>query len=318
MSITQFYLIQLANQCYLDQIQRSPPPATERRQILPHLHPTASPCQHNLPTPCLPSTPILVQLKNSGRNLEIHVVKGPEDTLKKTAITVLNQLNISPAVEAVSPIHGSRHDHVFYICRLCCSTITHIMNIGAMLHHLTHFHIKDRYNHGDKLTREAFDHLIEIRHLLRQTTDRRIFSIIRSSSDLLPNITWRGNKVNSETNSLTMKTINTSDRGTIERKKQPKPTPTLLSTPPTNRNDQVNRTTPLELSSLRMINTGLSLNLSHASLPSSTHRLKYAEELTKITDMPQPIDRETNEVNTLGETTTTPRTRNGGVRKGKF
>ena len=261
------------------------------------------------------------------RPRNLHVVKGPDDTLiqtlhtdlfNKTAIQILNQLSTSPAVEPVSPIHGSRHDHAFYICRLCCSTITHIMNIGAMLHHLTTFHIKDRYNHGDKLTREAFDHLIEIRHLLRQTTDRRIFSIIRSSSDSLPNITWRGNKVNSETNSLTMKTVNTSDRGTIERKKQPKSTPTLLSTPLTNRNDQVNRTTPLELSSLRMINTGLSLNLSHASLPSSTHRLKYTEELTRNTDTPHPIDTGTNEVNTPGEATTTPRTRNGGVRKGKF
>ena len=231
---------------------------------------------------------------------------------------ILNQLSTSPAVEPVSPIHGSRHDHAFYICRLCCSTITHIMNIGAMLHHLTHFHIKDRYNHGDKLTREAFDHLIKIRHLLKQTTDCRIFSIIRSSSDLLQSTTWRGNKVNSGTNSLIMDTIGALDRNTIERKKQPKPAPTSLSKPPTNRNDQVNSITPLALSSLLMINTGLSLNLSHASSPSSTPRLKYPEELTRITDTPQPIDTETNEVNTLGETTTTPRTRNGGVRKGKF
>ena len=165
MSITQFYLIQLANQCYLDQIQRSPPPATERRQILPHLHPTASPCQHNLPTPCLPSTPILVQLKNSGRNLEIHVVKGPEDTLKKTAITVLNQLNISPAVEAVSPTLSTSADFVVHQ--------SHIMNIGAMLQHLTCYHTKDRHNHRDKLTREAFDHLVKIRHLLKQKTNRQ-------------------------------------------------------------------------------------------------------------------------------------------------
>ena len=130
------------------------------------------------------------------------MVKGPEDTLiqmlhsdlyRRTAITILNQLNISPAVEAVSPIHGSRHDHSFYICWLCCPSITHIMNIGAMLHHLTCYHITDRHNPRDKLESKAFDHLLEIRHLLKQTTDRRIFSIVRSSSDLLPNTTWRGN-----------------------------------------------------------------------------------------------------------------------------
>ena len=74
------------------------------------------------------------------------MVKGPEDSLIQTlhsdlfrqqAMTILKQLNISPAVESVSPTFGSRYDHSFYICRLCCKSITHIMNIGAMLHHLT-------------------------------------------------------------------------------------------------------------------------------------------------------------------------------------
>ena len=144
MSFSVFYLTQLSNKCYIEHVMRSPPPATRRIEILPDQHKSASPCEHNLPTPCPQSTPILVQLTNSGRNSNIH--KGTGDTLlqllhsdlyNKTAIKILNELNNSPAVDAISPIHGSRNDHAFYICRLCRTKNTHIMNVGAMLHHLT-------------------------------------------------------------------------------------------------------------------------------------------------------------------------------------
>jgi hypothetical protein len=116
----------------------------------------------------------------------------------------LNRLNKSPAVDAISPVQGSRQDHSFYICRLCYPKLTHIMNIGATLHHITHDHYTDRYNHRDKLTQEASGHLAEIRHLLQQTNNRRVFSLIRSSLDSLPIITWRGNSANSDIKSITM------------------------------------------------------------------------------------------------------------------
>ena len=138
-----------------------PPPATEGRHILPYHAKPESPCEHNLPTPCPPSTPILVQFTNSGRNQYVQVHQGPADNLlqrlhtdllNRTAIDTLNSLNKSPAVEAISPIQGSRHDHSFYICQLCYPKLTHIMNIGATLHHMTHEHNTDRHNHRDKLT----------------------------------------------------------------------------------------------------------------------------------------------------------------------
>ena len=120
----------------------SPPPAAERQHILPYHTKPDSPCEHNLPTPCPPSTPILVQLTNSGRNQHVPVHQGPKDDLlqgfhsdlfNRLAINILNKLNNSPAVDAISPVQGSRHDHSFYICRLCYPKITHIMNIGATL-----------------------------------------------------------------------------------------------------------------------------------------------------------------------------------------
>ena len=328
-SIDQSYRVQLSNQYYQGHIQRSPPPAAERRQILPYLHPTASPCEHNLPTPCPPSTPILIQWTNSGRNLDIHVVKGPEDSLIQTlhsdlfrqqAMTILKQLNISPAVESVSPTLGSRHDHSFYICRLCCKSITHIMNIGAMLHHLTYYHITDDHTPRDELENKAFNYLFEIRHLLKQTIDNRIFSIIRASSDSLPIISWRGNKANSGTNKLTMGTITALDRSPTEGNQRPLPTPTSTSRPPTYRSNQVNNNnTPLSRSISHMISTGLSLNLDYENSSSSTPRLEYAKGITSTdTPLETPIDTVTDDVNTYQQATSSPRTRNGGVRKGIF
>jgi hypothetical protein len=124
--------------------------------------------------------------------------------INRSAINILNDLNSSPAVEAISPIRGSRHNHSFYICRLCYPKRTHIMNIGATLHHITQDHISEHHNYRDKLTQEAFDHLTEVRHLLQQSNDRRVFTTIRSSSDSLPIITWRGNSLNSDTTSFNM------------------------------------------------------------------------------------------------------------------
>ena len=127
-------------------------------------------------------------------------------------------------------------------------------------------------------------------------------------------------EVISGTKSFIMDTIFALDLSTIERKQRPMPAPTSLSRPPTNRSNQVNNYTPLTLSMLHMINTGLSLNLDHTSSSDSTPRLEYAEGITGIINTPlnTPIDTVTNEVNTHEEATTTPKTRNGGVRKGKF
>merc|ERR1712086_862245 len=122
------------------------------------------------------------------------------DLFKQQAITILKQLNVSPAVEAVNPIPGNKHDHSCYICLRYCTSITHTMNIGAMLHHLTYYHITDDHTPRDKLENKAFNYSFEIRHLLKRTIDSRIFSIIRASSDSLPIISWRDNKANSGTN----------------------------------------------------------------------------------------------------------------------
>merc|ERR1712051_956231 len=123
--------------------------------------------------------------------MEDQIQRLHQELLNATAIKTLNMLNDSPAVESVSPSGGSRKDHSFYKCRLCPNSNTHIMNIGATLHHITHIHATERYDNKDKLTLEAFGHLTKIRHLLRQTNDRRVFTIIRSSSDSIPIINWK-------------------------------------------------------------------------------------------------------------------------------
>lgn len=291
MSFSPYYITQLSNEYYIEHLLRSPAPAAGRKQILPYHTKPDSPCEHNLPTPCPPSTPILVQLTNSGRTQYVPVHQGPTDNLlqrlhsdliNRSAIYILNELNESPAVEAVSPIKGSRHDHSFYICRLCHPRITHIMNIGARLHHITQHHISDRYDHRNKLTQAAFGHLTEIRRLLQQTNDRRVFTIIRSSSDSLPIITWRGNNTNSDINSVKIEGRRTPTPGTPNKTVQKPLTTTLLSRSPTNRNVKVNR---IPTVALTMINTGLSLDLSDIS-PNSTNRLEYAERITGIINTP--------------------------------
>ena len=124
MTFSPFYIVQVSNEHYIEHYLRTPPPAAEGQHILPYHNKPDSPCEHNLPTPCPPSTRILVQLTNSGRNQHIQVHQGPEDDLlqrlhadlfNRTAINILNELNKSPIVDAISPIQGSRHDHSFYI-----------------------------------------------------------------------------------------------------------------------------------------------------------------------------------------------------------
>ena len=190
------------------------------------------------------------------------------------------------------------------------------MNIGTTLHHITQHHILDRYNHRDKLTQEAFSHLTEIRHLLQQTNDRRVFSIIRSSSDSLPIITWRGNSTNSDIRSITMEGKRTPTSGTQVKKAQQPLTTKLLSRPPTNRSVKVNR---IPTTALTMINTGLSLDLSDIS-PNSTNRLEYAERITGVINTPTQILSDKKDPGTEPQplATSTPRTHNGGVRKWTF
>ena len=132
MSFSTFYLVQLSNAQYMEHTMRSPPPATEGRKILPYHVKRFSPCKHNLPTPCPPSTPIQIQLTNWGQNQYVQVHQGladnllqelHSDLLYRAAIDILNSLNNSPTVEAISPIKGSRNDHSFYICQLCYPTL---------------------------------------------------------------------------------------------------------------------------------------------------------------------------------------------------
>ena len=190
------------------------------------------------------------------------------------------------------------------------------MNIGTTLHHITQHHILDRYNHRDKLTQEAFGHLTEIRHLLQQTNDRRVFSIIRSSSDSLPIITWRGNSANSNIKSITIHGSRTPTLGTIFKKAQQPLTTELLSRSTTNRKVKVNR---IPTTALTLINAGLSLDLSSIS-PKSTTRLQYAERITGIINTPKQIPSDKKDACTEPQPldTSTPRTRKGGVRKGSF
>ena len=127
MSFSSFYIVHVSKEHYIEHYLRTPQPATEGQHILPYHNKQDSPCEHNLPTPCPPSTPILIQLTNSGRPNNNSVHQGPRDNLiqrlhydllNRSAINILSKLNNSPAVDTISPIKGSRHDHSFYICRL--------------------------------------------------------------------------------------------------------------------------------------------------------------------------------------------------------
>ena len=323
MSFSMFYLVQRSNRRYLEHLIRSQYPATEGTYILPYHFKSVSPCEHNLPTPCPPSTPILVQHTNSGRNLNVqmhHNAAGSTlqtlhaNLLYRLAIDTLNSLNGSPAVEAISPIHGSRHDHSFYICQRCYPKITHIMNIGATLHHITHDHTMARYENRDKLTHKAAGHLAELRYLLQQTNDRHVFSIVRSSSDSLPITKWRGNNANFKLEITRTDRKQQSTIGNETHQKRTPPTTNLQS----GQSEIRDVDTYLDPDvTMTMINTGLSLDLSHTS-PNISPRLKYAEEITGPVESPKRKAKKKNsETHTVA--TDTPRsTRNGGVRKGIF
>ena len=163
---------------------------------------------------------------------------------------------------------------------------------------------------------EAYGHLTEVRHLLQQTNDQRGFTIIRSSSDSLPIITWRGNSSNSGIKSITMTGERISSLGSPVRKAQKPLTTKLPSRPPTYRNVKV-----YEISTTvsNMINTGLSLDLSNIS-PKSNNRLEYAEKITGIVNTPTqtPTKKKTDGAEPHSLATSTPRTRNGSVMKGTF
>ena len=126
MSFLSFYTVHISNEHYIEHCLRTQQPATEGQNILPYYIKQDSPCDHNLPTPCPPSTPILVQLTNSGRPNNVSVHKRPIDDpiqrlhldlLIRSAIKILHMLNNSPAAESVSPIGGIRHDHSFLTTR---------------------------------------------------------------------------------------------------------------------------------------------------------------------------------------------------------
>ena len=325
MSFSSFYIVHLSNEHYIEHNMRRPPPLAEGQNILPYHIKQDSPCEHNLPTPCPPSTPILVQLTNSGRPKTVSSHQGPKedfiqrlhnDLINRSAINILNDLNNSPAVEAISPTRGSRHDHSFYICRLCYPKTTHIMNIGATLHHITQDHISEHHDYRDKLTQEAFGHLTEVRHLLQQTNDRRVFTIIRSSSDSLPIITWRGNSSDPNITSFNMTGKRVSSLGSPTQRAQLPLSTKLPKGPPTKRNVKVYG---ISTTVLNMINAGLSLDLSNIS-PTSNNRLEYAENITGIVNTPiqAPTKEENDSFETHTPATTPTRTRYGGVRKGTF
>ena len=142
-----------------------------------------------------------------------------------------------------------------------------------------------------------------------------MFTIIRSSSDSLPIITWRSNSSNSDIKSITLTGKRTSSSG-IPLKEAQQPLIQLPNRPPTHRSVKVYETSTTVMN---MINTGLSLNLSNIS-PNSNNRLDYAERITGIVNTPiRTIEnKKDDDPETPPLATSTPCTRNGGMRKGIF
>ena len=172
------------------------------------------------------------------------------------------------------------------------------------------------YVHQDKLTREAFGHLTEVRHLLRQTNDRRVFTIIRSSSDSLLIINWRGNSSHFNVDSLKPTGKRISSYGSPLKEAHQPPKIKLPNRPSTYRSVKV-----YEISTMvqNKINTGLSLDLSNF-FPNSNYRLDYAEKITGNVNTPiqtSPSKKKDDSENPP-PATSTPNTRNGGVRQGIF
>ena len=200
--------------------------------ILPFAYPNQeNPCDHNMPTPCPPSTPITYQYTNSGRYSFQEFVdittNSPDSNLmdsinathyEQGAVLLLNSLNKFPVIESISQLHGSKIDHAYYICRLCtpmqcgifrwkgeqqiCPTLRttpHIRNIGAMIEHLADSHKPDQSSHRGKLSIAAFAHVSEIRRVLHQFIDQQAFMMIRSSSDSCTIAMWKTNQESSHT-----------------------------------------------------------------------------------------------------------------------
>ena len=185
------------------------------------------------------------------------------------------------------------------------------MNIGATLHHITQSHTQERYVNQDKLTLEAFGHLTEVRHLLRQTNDRRVFTIIRSSSDSLPIINWRGNSSHSNVHSIKPTGKRISSSGSPPKEAHQSPKIQLPNRPPTYRSVKV-----YEISTTvqNKIDAGLSLDLSNL-FHNSNNRLEYAEKITRDVNTPS---KKKDDSENPPIATSTPNTRNGGVRQGIF
>jgi hypothetical protein len=229
--MSQFQIVQMSNKHHQDHMQRQRQIARANISILPLAHPDQSQCDHDSPTPCPPSTPIIAQCTESGRqsfqglldpnnNNTVSTVMNSIITThyEQEAILLLNGLNKFPVVESISPLLGSRANHAYYICRLCtpiqCGvfqwkkdlqpyttrrTQPHGRNIGAMIKHLSNDHHPDQSNHRDKLSIEAFTHVSEIRRLLQQITDRQAFMLVKSSSEALATAMWKTNQESSHT-----------------------------------------------------------------------------------------------------------------------
>ena len=158
---------------------------------------------------------------------------------------------------------------------------------------------------------EAYGHLTEVRHLLRQTNDRQGFTIIRSSSDLLPIINWMGNSSHSNVDSLKPTGKRISSSGSPPKEAHTPPKIQLPNRPPTYRSVKV-----YEISTTvqNKIDAGLSLDLSNL-FHNSNNRLDYAEKITGDVNTPS---KKKDDSENPPIATSTPNTRNGGVRQGIF
>ena len=98
------------------------------------------------------------------------------------------------------------------------------------------------------------------RHLLRQTNDRRVFTIIRSSSDSIPVIKWKNESSHSDANSTILAKERTSSLGHPPEEQQQSSKIQLPNRPPTYRSNKV-----YEVSTTVQckIDAGLSLDLSN-------------------------------------------------------
>ena len=138
-----------------------------------------------------------------------------------------------------------------------------------------------------------------------------MFTIIRSSSDSLPIINWRGNSLRSNVNSIKPTGNRMPSSGSPIKEALQAPKIQLPNRPPTYRSVKV-----YEISTTvqNKSNAGLSLDLSNL-FHNSNNRLDYAEKITG--DVNTPIKKK-DEYEIPPTATSTPNTRNGGVRQGIF